>query len=159
MPDSRFGPRLTAALLLTLVALVGVLAGVALERLVLAQPAGAAPAVTAPPPRPADDEPRPGALMRRRFFEQMGRELELTPAQRVRIDSILVAQQQRVRELQRELRPRFREITRETRLAIDSVLTPEQRARIRELQREIRARGVPRGDAPPGRRHPAPPPR
>lgn len=144
VPDFRVGPRAAAAALLLLTATLGVLAGIALDRTLLAPPPTpvSAPAPDRPPGRRwhegmRHDESVPGGA-RHRYAERFARELDLTPEQQARIDSILQSQQERVRALRRESLPRFQEITRETRRAVEAVLTPEQREQIRLRQRRWR---------------------
>jgi Spy/CpxP family protein refolding chaperone len=109
--------------------LVGVLAGVRLERTVL-RPGGW-----------RDGGPRGGAFAwllgrgeppRRR--EQMARDLGLTPQQSRAIDSILAQQSRRLEVVRQESRPRMEAIVDSTRQRIDSLLTPDQRARMQELR-------------------------
>jgi Spy/CpxP family protein refolding chaperone len=126
-------PRLRAILVLALVALVGVLAGVLLDRAVLRDRWGALGRWHGP----HAGEYGPGGWQRggRRSTEWMARELSLTPEQRAAIDSIRSRQQERMRQVMRDVRPQFRAITSETRAQIDSVLTPAQRERLQALRR------------------------
>lgn len=142
MPDFRLGPRAVATVLLLLTGLVGLLAGIVLDRTLLAPPATAAPVPDRVEKRRWEDgtqrgERAPGGV-RHRYAERFARELDLTPEQQAGIDSILRSQQERVRALRRESMPRFRQITQETREAVEAVLTSEQRERVRLRQRRWR---------------------
>ena len=127
--------RWVAALVLLLVALAGVLAGVALDRTVLL---------------PRDIAERQDGMpgMRRRemparqgeFRERFARALGLTDAQRVVIDSLMDHQLQELRRVRGESQPAVESAIRRTRRAIDSVLTPEQRERAAELIERRRGR-------------------
>jgi hypothetical protein len=152
--------RLLAILFVALVGTVGVLIGITLDRTLLA-PRGveagalsaAADSAGAPGGIGADTAPTsrvggPGrldadavgrALRARagdRLMEWISGEVELTPEQRERMEGILADRMEEFREVTEELRPRYREIVRETRRDLARVLTPEQRARLREAVRE-----------------------
>jgi Spy/CpxP family protein refolding chaperone len=105
--------------------LVGVLVGVALDRAVL-QHRWWAHRRFGPP----------GALMMgdpRRLSDRIARELDLTPAQRVRVDSIMARRIRDIEQVRQEVGPRVRQIFATTRAEIDSVLTPAQRERMHAL--------------------------
>jgi Spy/CpxP family protein refolding chaperone len=129
-------PRVLAAVLLALTMGIGVLAGVALDRLVLL-PQGAEAAT--PQPASTDSAPRqprmgPGGPPDARYIDFLAREVGLTAEQQREIEQILKRQQERINELTRETRPQIREVARETRAAVDEVLTAEQRQRLQELR-------------------------
>jgi Spy/CpxP family protein refolding chaperone len=130
-------PRALAAALLAFTMAFGVVAGIALDRLVLL-PAGAEAAVVEPRSGvPERDRPRgriPGPAADARYLDFMASELDLSPEQRARVEEILRRQQERVQEITRETRPQIRALARETRAAVDSVLTGEQRERMQELR-------------------------
>ena len=128
-PRSRHLPARTLALAAVIAALlIGVLVGVALDRAVLRHrwwargPFG-------PPPA--------GFMMGgpRRLNDRIARELDLTPTQRTRIDSIMARRIRDIEQVRQEVRPRMRQIFAETRAGIDSVLTPAQRERMHALFR------------------------
>jgi Spy/CpxP family protein refolding chaperone len=81
--------------------------------------------------------------MRRRFSEQMAKDLALTPTQQVRVDSVLTRQMDAIRRATEAVRPTTDSITREAQAAIDSILSPEQRAKIRSFRGRM-------GSPPPG---------
>jgi Spy/CpxP family protein refolding chaperone len=131
MSLSSIGSRGRAAIVLLSVAVIGLLAGVALDRSLLR----ASPAPTTPArwDHPAPDS---GARGRTHFVERFAEELGLTDPQRSRVDSLLSVQQERMHEVQTACRPRIREILAETHAGISEVLTPRQRERMEELRRE-----------------------
>jgi Spy/CpxP family protein refolding chaperone len=138
----KLAPRVQAVVLLLLVATASALAGIVGDRLVsdrqpATTPASDAPAAGAGPWR---WEPRADV----RYGERLYGALDLSVAQRAAIDSIVAEQQVRIRELNEEVRPRFRAIAEQTRGRIEGVLTEEQRDRLRQL-REERARTLREG--------------
>ncbi|HEX6534344.1 MAG TPA: hypothetical protein VF041_07095 [Gemmatimonadaceae bacterium] len=81
------------------------------------------------------------AAAQRHMSDRMARALDLTPAQRVRVDSILARNIREIEQVRQEVRPRMRAILARTRAEMDSVLTPEQRKKRDELFHRRRARG------------------
>ena len=128
-----------AALVLLLVALAGVLAGVALDRTVLLPRAVADRAIAAEA-RPRRELPRRQDEFRARFAAA----LDLTPEQRRVVDSLMDHQLRELRRLRGESQPHIESVIHGTRRAIDSVLTPEQRERAAELTRHRRGRRMQR---------------
>ena len=120
----RTSPRTLAAVLLVVVATLGVAAGVALDRYVLH------------PVRPKGDRYAPESA--HRFARYLGKELALTPAQLRTVDSILVARQAQSKAVSDAVRPRFEAVTVATRADLDRVFTPEQRTRYAELRERHR---------------------
>lgn len=147
-PAPRRGPtpRLVAALVLALVAVSGVLCGVALDRLVLSPHwRGRAWAFG---PRGA----RSPEELRREARTRFARELQLTPDQSARIDTIMAHQLVRMRAIRDSVRPSLDSVIVDTRRQIEAVLTPEQRQRFRTFPFQPRGRGLRRGGPmrPPG---------
>jgi hypothetical protein len=132
------GPRGLATLLLALTALTGALGGVALDRLLLRPDAAVLSAEEARPEAQVETQERRALRVapRERFLVRMADELDLSEEQRVRLDSLLAAQQERTRAAMQEMQPRMRVIVAETRRGVDEILTPEQRERLRELRSE-----------------------
>jgi len=105
------------------------------------------PAVT----RPA--QPVSAGGMRLDFLRRAGRELDLTPEQRERVDKIIKESQERTRKV---LAPYLREELQRTKAEFREALTPEQRTRFDQLlkeqqQQQQRAREQ-RRPQPPGER-------
>lgn len=126
--------RWIAALVLLLVGLAGVLAGVALDRTVLLPRAFERRSAGAGMPR--REMPRRQDEFRARFADA----LNLTSEQRVVIDSLMDHQLHELRRLRGESQPRVESVIRQTRRAMDSVLTPDQRERMKELAEQRRER-------------------
>ena len=120
LPKPSRAPRLTAIAVLLVVALAGIVGGVALERAVLrpqrwAQRA-AMPRAERRPPR------RPSAML--------PAELKLTEAQAVRIDTLIERQMLGFREIRKSTQPAIDSLMAQTKRSIDSILTPDQRAKL-----------------------------
>jgi Spy/CpxP family protein refolding chaperone len=107
-------------LVLLLVGCAGVAVGVAIDRLVLYRYYGA-DVIT--------DGTGRGTARR------LARELDLSSAQQVKIDSIIARQMTAYDSLRNEYQPRVRALMLGTRAAIDSILTPPQRERLRAMSR------------------------
>lgn len=101
----------------------GLLTGVLIERR-LVTPTEAEASVATVSHRPGSPGDR----------ERIARELGLTAEQEAEIDVILDEQQQRIHEIMKETRPLTRAVVHETRIRIEEVLTPEQRARFEEMR-------------------------
>jgi Spy/CpxP family protein refolding chaperone len=120
----RPGSRALATVVLLLVALAGVLAGIALDRRVLL---------------PRMFGPRfehgaryhPSREFRRRFAQELG----LSAEQQTRIDSIMSRQRRELRAIRQSVQPELDSIVSRTRRELDSVLTPEQRKKAQEIRR------------------------
>lgn len=145
-PPAR-STRLLAVGVLVVIALAGVIGGVALDRVVLR------PRNTdwrGGPPRGGERRPGP-----RRPSAMLGAELKLTEEQAVRIDTLIENQMRGFREIRRSTQPAVDSLMAQTRRAIDSILTPAQRtmldsARARR-QAEMKKRypnGVPQRGVP-----------
>jgi Spy/CpxP family protein refolding chaperone len=128
--------RLTGMALLIITFAAGLLAGTATDRVLSArEPAAAADAAC---PR---DERGPHSM-----FD----ELDLTPAQRARVDSIMARRRQRTDALWKQDGQRIRAAVDSARAEIRTVLTPEQAAeydRLREQHEQERARKRARRDS------------
>jgi Spy/CpxP family protein refolding chaperone len=148
-------PRLAAIAVLFIVALAGIIGGVALERSVL-RPQHWAARNAAPrgerrvPPR------RPSAML--------PSELKLTAEQAARIDTLIERQMLGFREIRRSTQPAIDSLMAQTKRSMDSILSPAQRTlldssrarREREYRRRSPDGAPPRG---PGERWRAPEPR
>ena len=133
---------LTAGVLL--VATAGVASGVVLERRVLS--------------RHEEHERERGGREgregggRHAMHERFGRDLDLTPAQAAKIDSIFASHRPAIDSARAVSEPKIRAIIDQTRREIDSVLTPAQREKLHARM----LREHPPGDStsPPGGRGP-----
>ena len=139
---SRVLALLTAGVLL--VAAAGVASGVVLERRVLS--------------RHEERERGRGGREgregggRHAMHERFGRDLDLTPAQAAKIDSIFASHRPAIDSARAAAEPKIRAIIDQTRREIDSVLTPAQREKLHARM----LREHPPGDStsPPGGRGP-----
>jgi Spy/CpxP family protein refolding chaperone len=129
--------RATAVALLVVVALAGMGLGFAADRLASRdrRPEGRRfGSGFGPPPEgrrgrgPGD--PRRADAIRERF----ARELDLTPDQARRVDSIMTRQMSDFRRLREEMQPRFDSLVVKAQAGIDSLLTPAQREKLKTLR-------------------------
>ena len=127
--------RIIAAVVLFLVAVAGGLTAIVFDRFVLRPPHG--------PPFHGFGRGLGGGPERERAArERFAKELGLTPAQRVRIDSLMDRQLKEIRAVREQVQPRLDSIVGETRREIDAILTPEQRKKAQEMaQRRFGDRG------------------
>lgn len=124
---------LLAGSLLAVTLVFGVVGGVALDRWLLRPGAHAAGPRPGFPRRMGEQRADPVRL-RSEFSGQLARALDLTPDQRVRVDSILQRQQSRSRALMRQMAPELRRLADSTRAELRQVLTPEQWERMQQLR-------------------------
>ncbi|MEW6160693.1 MAG: hypothetical protein AB1813_24955 [Verrucomicrobiota bacterium] len=92
---------------------------------------------------PSDDPVRMWMQQRKEILQKMERYLDLTPAQRDRIERLMKISQDRLEELWEPLAPRVREESRTLRRRIEAELTPDQQQKFHQLfpsRREGRAR-------------------
>ena len=124
-------PKVTAGLLVVAVFLAGLLAGVLVERSVIAPTPEAQAAASETSARDgAGHDRRHRGRWHGEVSERMARELGLRPEQQARIDEILDEQQRQMRAIMRETRPETKRVLAETKARVDSVLDPEQRERL-----------------------------
>lgn len=138
-PAGGGSSRLLAVGVLLIVLAAGVIGGVVLERTVLRPKRLAA--------RAAERERHP-----RRPSDMLGADLKLGEDQRVRIDTIIERQMAGYRDIRKSTQPAIDSLAAQTRRAIDSVLSPEQRVQLdsARARREAAFRrrfpnGTPRG--------------
>lgn len=115
-PPAR-STRLLAVGVLVVVALAGVIGGVALDRLLLHPQRWGS--------RPERGTTRPES---RRPSAHLPAELKLTEAQAARIDTLFERQMQGFRDIRKSTQPAIDSLLAQTRRSMDSVLTPAQRA-------------------------------
>jgi Spy/CpxP family protein refolding chaperone len=122
-------PRLLAVLALVLAAVGGVAAGVALDQsMSQSRHLGFLARGTA-------FRPPPNRHPRSELLDRLDASLDLTQAQRVRVDSVLARREADMRALRDQVRPRFDSIAGRTRTDLLQILTPKQRERFEELGR------------------------
>lgn len=137
--------RLLAVGVLVVVALAGIIGGIALDRTVLPQRqwAGRNGPVRGGERRQATR--RPSAML--------GADLKLTEEQAVRIDTLIERQMRGFREIRQSTQPAIDSLMAQTRRSMDSILTPDQRSmldsarakREAEFKRRYPNGGPPRG--------------
>ena len=131
-PRRAVPPRALAALLIAFVAIVGGIAGAAIDRAVVHR---VPVTLTDTSFHPLSQALRvPTDADRRRLREELSRELKLSPAQDSAIDSVMKRRSGEFNALRDELRPRVERLVLDVRADIEQTLTPEQRIRFRALQ-------------------------
>ena len=125
-----------AAGLVVVTLLLGMVSGVALDRWML-RPRAEYVELPRGPGRPGMPGRFDPAQFKQRMSAQLTRELALTDEQRIKVDSILSAQQAVSRGVMEEVRPRLQQVAESTQAAIRAVLTPEQQEQLQKL-REVR---------------------
>jgi len=136
-----------AATVLVLQALLGVVAGVVMDRYVFLRHHrhaflryhGAPPAMMGPggmgyrhPPGADGGDWEFG--MRRRMVDRLSQELALSASQRERLDSLMERRAASFRRVREEMQPRLKALIDSSRAEIEGLLTPEQRERFRQLR-------------------------
>ena len=118
--------RGTAAVVLALCVSVGTIAGIVLDRvLLIPHHIGRRPARAPRSLWPANQEAS---------RDRLARELALSDPQRVQFDTILARQTARFRATREQIQPQMDSIFAQTRVEIDSMLTPAQRDRLRDIR-------------------------
>jgi len=117
-PPTR-STRLLAVGVLVVVALAGMLGGVALDRSVLRPHGG---------PSRSDVEHGERRSTPRRPSAMLGAELKLTEDQAVRIDTLIERQMSGFRAIRKSTQPAIDSLMAQTRRSMDSILTPTQRS-------------------------------
>ena len=125
--------RLVAGAVIVVVLLAGIVIGFYLHHTVPWRHGPPGFAVDGPPPGPP-----PG--LKNRMLDRLDRQLDLTPDQRARIDTVLTRREADLQALMRETRPRFDSIAARTRSDIQAVLTPAQREEFAKIVQRIESR-------------------
>jgi Spy/CpxP family protein refolding chaperone len=142
MSDANSARTLIIGLVLLAHTGVGILGGIALDRLVFRpDQLRAAPL---PRLRPGAEGFRPG--LENRMLDALSRDLGLTARQREQVDSIFQSRAPAYRAVREQFEPRLRGLMEETRASIESILTSAQVERFRERhQRHVGRMGERRG--------------
>jgi Spy/CpxP family protein refolding chaperone len=156
--------RIIAALVVALGLVSGVLIGIAADRLLLL-PSGhrhsvammrepSAPGILFGPQgssrMPGGRPPEPSADW---VTDRLAEQLDLTPEQRTRVDSIVTRRMAQRRAIMEPVRERMRQLFDSTRMDVDAVLTPAQRAKLDQMHMRS---GGPASGPPPGPGGPPP---
>lgn len=126
--------RSLAVVVMAAIMLVGIVAGVAIDRVLLASPARAAvfPDTGFHPLSSALRSPTPEE--RRRLRAELSRQLKLTPSQDSAFEAIMMHRAGEFSALREEIRPRIERLVSDVRSDMEQVLTPMQREQFRRLQ-------------------------
>lgn len=127
-------PRSLAVVVMAAIMVVGVVAGVAIDRMMLAAPARTAvfPDTGFHPLSSALRSPTPEE--RRRLRAELSRQLALTPSQDSAFEAIMMQRAGEFSALREEIRPRVERLVSDVRSDMEQVLTPAQREQFRRLQ-------------------------
>jgi len=124
-------PRLVGIVLLLVTFAAGVFSGVALERRVGQRAAELEPQAKAQP----EEHVHGGRPHHHRHIID---QIDLTPEQRAKVDSILQVGRQRLDAFWKETGPSYRALVDSTRAQVRAIMTPEQRAQYDELRAAAR---------------------
>jgi Spy/CpxP family protein refolding chaperone len=126
--------RSLAVIVIAAIIVASVVAGVAIDRVLLRAPA--APTMLSDtgfhPLSSALRSPTPEE--RRRIRKELAQQLNLTPAQDSAIDAIMMQRAGEFSALREEIRPRVERLVSDVRSDMEQVLTPAQRERFRRLR-------------------------
>jgi hypothetical protein len=126
--------RVLAVVVIAAIMLGGVVAGIAIDRVLLTSPArsGAFPDTGFHPLSSALRSPTPEE--RRRLRAELSRELALTASQDSAFEAIMMQRAGEFSALREEIRPRVDRLVSDVRSDMEQVLTPTQREKFRRLQ-------------------------
>lgn len=126
--------RSLAVTVMIALVLAGVVAGVAIDRVLLTSPdrARVFPDTGFHPLSSALRSPTPEE--RRRLRAELSRQLTLTPSQDSAFEAIMMQRADEFSALREEIRPRVERLVSDVRSDMEQVLTPTQRERFRRLQ-------------------------
>lgn len=127
-------PRSLAVVVMAAIMVAGVVAGVAIDRVLLTPPARTAvfPDTGFHPLSSALRSPTPEE--RRRLRAELSRQLALTPSQDSAFEAIMMQRAGEFSALREEIRPRVERLVSDVRSDMEQVLTPAQRELFRRLQ-------------------------
>ena len=127
-------PRSLAVVVMAAIMLVGIIAGVAIDRALLTAPTQTAvfPDTGFHPLSSALRSPTPEE--RRRLRAELSRQLALTPSQDSAFEAIMMQRAGEFSALREEIRPRVERLVSDVRSDMEQVLTPAQREQFRRLQ-------------------------
>lgn len=130
----RMPARSLAVVVMVAIMLAGIVAGVAIDRMLLTSPARTTvfPDTGFHPLSSALRSPTPEE--RRRIRADLSRQLALTPSQDSAFEAIMMQRAGEFSALREEIRPRVERLVSDVRSDMEQVLTPTQRERFRRLQ-------------------------
>ena len=115
--------RARAALVIGAIAVVSALVGAAIDRTMLARQPRRSHGPNGGP------SPEQEARRRHEALDRMSRDLSLSNAQRIAIDTIMLRTDSSLQVLRREMQPRLRQVLDSSRAQIEARLDEEQRAK------------------------------
>jgi len=126
--------RSLAVVVMAAILVAGIVAGVAIDRMLLASRARTAvfPDTGFHPLSSALRSPTPEE--RRRLRAELTRQLALTPSQDSAFEAIMMQRAGEFSALREEIRPRVERLVSDVRSDMEQVLTPKQREQFRRLQ-------------------------
>jgi len=124
--------RSLAVIVIAAIIVASVVAGVAIDRVLLRSSPTLIGDTGFHPLSSALRSPTPEE--RRRIRQELAKELSLTPAQDSAIDAIMMQRAGEFSALREEIRPRVERLVSDVRSDMEQVLTPAQRERFRRLQ-------------------------
>jgi Spy/CpxP family protein refolding chaperone len=139
---TRAPSRGLVALILAALFLTGLLAGVALDRMVLHHQHGPF-AGMGPGPRGLHEPPEHRAEMQKRLADRITSELDLSPDQRVKLEAMLPAHAAAFDSLRTEMDARLRTLLDSSSADVERILTPAQQTQWAEIRRQFEDRGAP----------------
>lgn len=122
LPPPARSTRMLAAGVLVVVALAGIVGGVALDHTVLRQRGWDGRPGSGSGPLRGERRPAP-----RRPSAMLGADLKLSEEQAVRIDTLIERQMRGFRDIRQSTQPAIDSLMAQTRRSMDSILTPTQR--------------------------------
>jgi hypothetical protein len=130
-------PRLRAILVVGIIAIASAIAGAAIDRTFLVHPPRRGP-------RPGGPS-TPGQETRRRaeMLERITKDLALTPAQRLAVDSVFVRTDSSLRAIRAEMQPRIQQALERSRADIAARLDSGQRVKFEQQSKDRARRGRP----------------
>ena len=138
--------RQVLIVVLMLYSVVGVFAGVALDRYFLRPHHGPGPwpgmmgagPETGPARFGTDSARRQGfEAMRKRIVERMAGQLDLSAGQRQQLDSILESQGAAFEAIRHETEPRLRSLVDSSMTAVNQILNPDQQSKWQQLRQKM----------------------
>lgn len=134
--------RGVVALILAALFLTGLLAGVALDRMVLHHRHGPF-AGMGPGPGGLREHPEARAELQKRMADRMTEDLNLTPDQRLQLEAVLPRHAAEFDSLRTEMDARLRTLLDSSSADVEHILTPEQKTKWAALRHRFQDRGPP----------------
>ncbi|MEO8140911.1 MAG: hypothetical protein ABI742_14755 [Gemmatimonadota bacterium] len=131
------------ALILAALFLTGLLAGVALDRMVLHHRHGPFAGMGRGPGGGLREHPERRAELQKRLADRITEDLDLTPDQRLQLEAVLPRHAAAFDSLRTDMDARLRTLLDSSSADVERILTPEQRTRWVALRQRFEDRGPP----------------